>query len=331
MAGLWTLSDPTEWGDMWRMALMAVLLLACVAPTACIADPEPPRLVGPIRVATGNEGGVFSALGGAYVDVLRREFPDVEVTAQPSDGSVENVRSVVSGRAEVGFALGSIAGNGVASGQAGSTSVVALAHLYDNYVQIVVPAGSRIRTIQDLRGTRISVGSPGSATSVMASAVLDVAGIQPGRNIETVHLDLKESADALADGSVDAFVWGGGIPTSAITELHADVGVRLVDLGRAADRIVQLNGELFTATSVPASVYGMDSAVTTVSVPAYLVAPRTMPEAQAYWLTRMLFDGQAELIRAHPEGRRIDLRMAIETYPLDLHPGAERWYREEHR
>ena len=59
-----------------------------------------------------------------------------------------------------------------------------------------------------------------------------------------------------------------------------------------------------------------------------LVVRQDLPEETAFRLTRLLFEHQGEFEDAHEEARRLNLRKAIATYPLDLHPGAERYYRQ---
>ncbi|MEU2913387.1 TAXI family TRAP transporter solute-binding subunit [Streptomyces massasporeus] len=308
-------------------ALTAALLLA-----GCGGSDAPPRPSGEVTVATGNQGGVYAEYGAGFADVIERRLPAASARVLHTGGSVDNLRRVGGGEARVGFTLADSAADAVA-GRApftGRVPVVALAALYDNYVQLVVPADSPVRSVKDLRGRRVSVGAEGSGTAIVAERVLDVAGLSADDDVTGQRLDVRESASALADGRIDAFFWSGGLPTAAITELRRTTPIRLVDLGDVVGALTESYGELYTETTVPAVVYGAQSAVTTVSVPNFLVVRRDMPEAEAYWLTRLLFDGQSRLIRAHPEARRLDRRTAIATYPLDLHPGAERWYRESH-
>lgn len=314
---------------------VARLLAAAVALTmlllaGCTGSDTPPRPTGEITMATGNRGGVYAEYGAEYADLLARRLPDASARVLHTGGSVDNLRRVSAGEARVAFALADSAADAVA-GQPPFTEplpVRALAALYDNYVQLVVPADSPVRSVTDLRGRRVSLGSEGSGTAVIAERILNVAGLSPDSDIAGQRNDVRDSVAALADRRIDAFFWSGGLPTAAITELRRTTPVRLVDLGDVVGALTRSYGELYTETTVPAVVYGEQSAVTTVSVPNFLVVRQDMPDAEAYWLTRLLFEGQPQLIRAHPEARRLDRRTAIATHPLDLHPGAERWYRE---
>ncbi|MBB1261848.1 TAXI family TRAP transporter solute-binding subunit [Streptomyces alkaliterrae] len=310
--------------------LAVAVALTMVLLTGCAGSDEPPRPAGEISVATGNRGGVYAAYGAGYAELVERRLPGVTAPVLYTGGSVDNLRRVAAGEAEVAFTLADSAADAVEGLAPFSrpVPVVALAALYDNYVQLVVPSDSPVRNVTDLRGRRVSLGAVDSGTAVIAERILGVAGLSPDSDVAAERLDVRDSASALADGRIDAFFWSGGLPTAAITELRRTTPVRLVDLGDVVGALARSYGELYTETTVPAVVYGARSAVTTVSVPNFLVVRSDMPDAEAYWLTRLLFEGQRELIRAHPEARRLDRRTAIATYPLDLHPGAERWYRE---
>lgn len=312
--------------------LIAAAVTLMVVLTGCTGSDAPPRPSGEISLATGNQGGVYAEYGAGYADLIERRLPDASARVLHTGGSVDNLRRVGAGEARAGFTLADSAADAVA-GHTPFTRrvpVVALAALYDNYVQLVVPADSQVRSVKELRGRRVSVGAEGSGTALIAERVLHVAGLSLDGDVTGQRLDVRESASALADGRIDAFFWSGGLPTAAITELRRTTPIRLVDLGDVVGSLSRSYGELYTETTVPAVVYGAQSAVTTVSVPNFLVVRRDMPDAEAYWLTRLLFDGQSRLIRAHPEARRLDRRTAIATHPLDLHPGAERWYRQSH-
>jgi TRAP-type uncharacterized transport system substrate-binding protein len=53
-----------------------------------------------------------------------------------------------------------------------------------------------------------------------------------------------------------------------------------------------------------------------------------MPDELAYGLIKALFEAQEELVVINPLARSIDLRAAISTQPVPLHPGALRYFRD---
>lgn len=313
--------------------VVAMAIVAAATAVGCGGAGEPQRTRERVRVATGNDGGVYDAYGRGIVAAVERHLPGRRPSALTTDGSLENLRRLAAGDVDVAFTLADSA----AAAKSGSevfpapVPVVALARLYDNYVQLVVTVGSDIDELADLRGRRVGVGSRGSGTRLVAERILAVARLGARSAVRRAALDITPAADALADGTLDALFWSGGLPTRAISDLRGRVGVRLVDLSGVAAELREAHGDLYSEARVPRSAYGLASVVQTVSVPNYLVVSRRMSDALANDLTRLLFEHRAELERAHPEARRLDVRAAISTYPLDLHAGAKRYYRDAGR
>ncbi|MGH8869123.1 MAG: TAXI family TRAP transporter solute-binding subunit [Actinomycetes bacterium] len=306
-------------------AALAGLLLLVAASPGCGSDDEPS---GRLRIAAGSAGGIYLAYAHALADVTKREMPGVRPSVLSTSASIENLRLLTDGQAEVAFSLADSAAEAVE----GDTPfgrpqpVRALARLYDNYVHLVVPTDSPIRTLADLRGREVSVGPDGSGTELTAARLLTVAGLT--QDTRTTRLGLIDSAEALRTGDVDAFFWSGGLPTPEVTELSQGSGVRLVPLVEMTQQMRNRYGDFYSEATVPASAYGLGESVPTIAVPNYLVVQRSMDDELAYRLTRLLFEQQAALARAHAAGRQLYLRSAISTYPVPLHPGARRYYRQ---
>jgi hypothetical protein len=314
------------------LAILATLAAAAV-PAACSghgAGSLPPSR---LRIATGQVGGVYYAYGGGIMRAVQTDLPQLKVEVLATDASVANLRMLDLERAEVAFTLADTAADAVV-GEWPFTKpidVVALARLYDNYVQLVVPADSTITELADLRGKRVSTGAPGSGTDLVSDRLLAVARLQQDRDVTTINLDIEGSARALRERRIDAFFFFGGIPTPAVAKLNRSMPIRVVQLGDLAPRLADTYSGLYTEAVIPKGPYHLLAPVRTVSVPNYLVVRRDMDPELAYRLTRLLFTRTDYLARAHPEGRRLSARSAISTYPLDLHPGAARWYREARR
>jgi uncharacterized protein len=306
-------------------AALLGLLLVAGAQAGCTGDEGP---AGRLRIAAGSTGGIYHAYAHALSDVSRETMPGLRPSVLTTSASIENLRLVADRRAEVAFTLADSAAEAVhgTAPFARRQPVRALARLYDNYVHLVVRADGPVRELADLRGRDVSVGAAGSGTELTAARLLTVAGL--AERTRTVRLGLLESAAALREGQVDAFFWSGGLPTPTVTELSASPGVRLLPLVGMTQRMRNRFGDFYSEATVPASSYALGESVPTIAVPNYLVVRTSMGDDLAYRLTRLLFDRQPALARAHAAGRQLNLRAAISTYPVPLHPGARRYYRE---
>jgi uncharacterized protein len=315
------------------MAAVLAAVLATALLTGCADDSETPLPAEKLRVATGLDGGVYRVYGSALAHILDRELRPMRVTAVPTEGSIENLQLLDSGRADIAFALADAALLAVEGKSRFSrpVKIAALARLYDDYLQIIVRQDSTLRGIEDLAGKTVSIGAKGSGTAVEARRILRLStvGLRGRGPVKMRSLTLKESTAALIAGDIDAFFWSGGLPSEAIVDLRKEVDIRLLGLPEGTAK--ELDDELYTDAPIPEDVYGKEGAVNTVIASNLLVVRQDLSAEVAYRITRALFGHKRELEKKHPQATRLNLGSATRTYPLKLHPGARRWYREARR
>lgn len=303
---------------MRRRALLAAASTALLA--ACQSDGA--EATGTLRIATGSPGAVYYRYGSAIADLARRYLPHVHASVLSTNASKDNVDFVADGRADVGFTQADIAADSDATRP---RRLNALARLYDDYIHVVVAADGPIIALRDLAGRRVSVGAEGSGTAVTADRVLDVNGV----HVDRAELGLDESVQALRERRIEAFFFSGGLPVSSIGDLARQFPIRLLDLADSVPTLRRRYGDYYAERVVPASTYRGITATVAIGIANYLVVRPSMPEPLAYGVTRLLFDGRDELARAHQAAARLNIRSAISTPPLPLHPGAVRYYRAQ--
>ena len=277
---------------------------------------------------------MYYPYGGGLAKVLNENIAGVRATAEVTAASVDNLKFLRDGQADIAFALAdtvadAVAGRGAFDGA--PVPVASLAVLYSNYTHVVTLAQSGMTSVKDLRGKTVSTGSPGSGTEVIAFRVLRAAGLNPDTDLTRQGLGASESAGALKDGKIDAFFWSGGLPTAAIQDLAHSQGISL-RLLPTADLVPALRaefGELYFPLEIPTGAYrGIAAPVQVVGVANVLVVSRAMPEALAYDITRVMFEKQLELAAIHPEASKLSLQTATAGSPAPFHPGAMRYFRE---
>jgi hypothetical protein len=279
---------------------------------------------------------VYYPLGGVLARLISEELPGVAATAEATSASVDNLKFLQRGEADVAFTLADTLDDAVhgrgAFTDGGPVPVRALAVLYHNATQIVVRPRSGLRRLVDLRGRVVSTGAPGSGTELIALRVLEAAGLDPARDLRRQSLGVGASADALKDGKLDAFFWSGGLPTAAILDLaHTTRGVRLLPCDEVLGALRERYGaSLYGALTVPARTYvGLDGDVVTIGVANVLVARADLSDELAYDITRVLFEKKAALEAVHSEAKNIKLETATSGSPAPFHDGAARYYREQ--
>src|SRR5687767_5776217 len=183
-----------------------------------------------ISIATGGTGGVYYPYGGGLAKILNESLPGIRATAEVTAASVDNLKLIRDGKADIAFTLAdtladAVAGRGSFAGAPSPAATIAV--LYSNYTHLVTLTSSGIARVTDLKGKVVSTGSPGSGTEVIAFRVLRAAGLDPDRDVRRQGLGASESADALKDGKVDAFFWSGGLPTAALQDLSHTSGISI--------------------------------------------------------------------------------------------------------
>lgn len=291
------------------------LLTAATVLTGCGSTVEDIK----ITMATGSEGGVYYRLGNGLADIWSGRLGIVRPQVVATVGSKDNVTRLVNNQAQVGFSQAD-----ALEEVAGSSRLRALARMHDDYLQVIVRADLPVTKLSELSGLRVSIGAEESGVEIIASRLLKSQNVTP----QTQNLGLEESAQWMREGKLDAFFWSGGLPTTRITQLTKELGVRMLDL---KDELPAFREQypVYGSATLPASTYNLQSRpVITLVVRNFLLVTDTMPDDVAEALVRQLFEGQPELVKAHSAARTIEQRSAIETSPVPLHNGAMRYYRE---
>lgn len=288
-----------------------------------------------ISVVTGGTGGVYYPLGGGIANVLTKALPGVQATAEVTGGSVDNLKAVGAGSADVGFSMVD-AGSDALNGKGKFTAklpIRTLAVIYPNVMHVVTTEGTGIATVADMKGKRISTGSPGSATEVMALRVLEAAGIDPDKDIKRERLGAAESVSAQKDGKIDGFLWVGGLPTSSITDLGAtpNVKLKLIDHDDLVAKMNAKYGNLYARTPIAKTIYpGMTADNKSTSVWNVLVVNASMSDQLAYDITKTIFEKRDDLIAVHKEATNIKLdNQSLVNAGIPFHPGSLKYLAEK--
>ncbi len=287
-----------------------------------------------ISIATGAIGGIYNVLGGGMAKLLREKLGGIDVTAETTNASVDNVRLVGTKQADIGFST-SIAivqgtkGEGPFKGV--KYPVAGLANIYPQFLWAVTVEGTGIGSLADLKGKRVSTSNPGSGSELDALNVLTAVGIKVS-DIKRERLPPQQAAEALKDRRIDALLHTAGqrqpawedianTPGTTIKFLNTQVAVKGLerDWGK---------GVYFPLT-LPKGTYKGQGADVPMAAGgnAWFVRP-DLPDDLVYQITKILMENLDVLAKVHSEARNIKLEAAANT-PVPLHPGAARYYREK--
>jgi len=308
------------------------LLAACAA----LALPAVAQEKINLSIATGGTGGVYYPMGGGMANVLSKYVPGMSATAEVTGGSVANLQLIGTGKPYIGLsmtdaALDAYKGEDKFKGK--KVEVRTLMILYPNRMHVVTVEGTGINKMADLKGKRVSTGSPGSATEVMAFRVIEAAGLDRDKDMTRERLGVAESVNAVKDKKIDAFFWVGGLPTAAVTDLASTPGtkIKLIDHAETVAGMNKKYGQLYVEDAIPRATYsGMAADNKQATVMNILVSNANLSDQAAYDIVKTFFDKRADLIAVHKEAENIKLEnQKAAASPIPWHPGALKYFNEK--
>ncbi|QIM19737.1 TAXI family TRAP transporter solute-binding subunit [Leucobacter coleopterorum] len=305
------------------VASLWIVLLAGFALGGCGSVAQS---AGPQVIAGGASTGIYYAYSSGLAEQMRAAGFDI--VAEETGGSVDNLLRVGRGEAMLGFAQADTAADAVAGVGAfkNPLPINAVARVYDEYVQLVVPATSKATQVSDLVGLRVSVGETNSGVMVIADRVLSAAGVAED-SYERREFGLHGSVAALEQGQIDAFFWVGGVPTPGIEVLSQTTPLRMIPIGpETVERMDLGRSSVYRVSDLPLGAYNTSGSVETMMVPNYLVTSSKVPKELVYEATKVLFESSARVSNTVPAVALLDRRQAIFTSPVPLHPGAQKYY-----
>lgn len=309
-------------------AFIAVGLGGVFLPAVVGCTPE--HSADAMTVAGGEQGGFYLEFATLLARSLHRNGVAARATPLTTLGSLDNVQRLLTGEATLALALADTAVDTMA---AHPGRIVALGKVYENYVHCVVREDSDIRAVEDLAGRIVGTGAVGSGTSLTAHRIIAAAGVQlasAGTNRER-ELGLNAGLAALADGSVDALFWSGGVPTAAIARANDEVGLRFIDLAVLIPRLRATYGGIYERILIPENSYRGTPAVGTVGVANLLLCRSDLADGTAGETVRLLVAHAQELIPRSSLGAQfLSPETLINTAGLPLHPAAAAAYRAMH-
>lgn len=285
-----------------------------------------------VTIGTGGMGGIWYPLGGAIAEVLTNAGIGVKATSRATGASQENCRLVASGRIQVGMSMG-VALHQATTGTGqfekdGKLELRTLMNMYPSPHHIVTTVGSGIKTFDDLRGKKVSIGGPSSGDEIMSILILTAAGIDPDKDIKRENLTYTESTMALVDGNIDAAFWNIPAPGAAYLEAAAVRDLRLISIPDAVVKKTVEQHPFMLPYTIKAGTYDkQDYDVHTVADGNYLIVSPNLDEKLAYDIVKTIIENKDKLTMVAKEAENfVPEKASIGIIPF--HPGAAKYFSE---
>lgn len=306
------------------MSRRAFLLATAVLAVGCGIGREPS---GRLRLAAGDPGGMYLAFAELLAKRVQARYPNIAVDVIPTEGTIDNLARIRSGEVDMGLALADVAERDSTTGSAG-TAPVAVARVYENYLQVIVRDFTGAQQLPELQGRRVSFGaarSGGAATSEVLFEAADLKG-----RVEMRTYRLRDALARLADGGIDALVWSGGVPTPAIADLDTELPLRILDIGAYAAGMSDIAGYPYIVRLAPTCGY-VPPGIRSIGVPNLLLCRQDIATDLVAAVVDVVATDAPQLVPPYVRGLQyLDAPSMIQTGLIPLHPGAVGAYRELH-
>lgn len=285
-----------------------------------------------INIATGGTAGTYYPLGGAIAEILNKNIPGMNATAESTGASAANINLLNGGEVDVAFAQNDVSFYADQGTELFADNKIeglkALCTLYPETCQLITLKSTGITSVADFKGKKIAVGAAGSGVEANARQILGAYGLTY-EDIDPQYLSFAEAAGGLKDGNIDAGFITAGFPTAAIQDIAAQHEVVLISIDdQVADKLIA-EYPYYTKVTIPAGTYpNQEADVNSLAVKAMLVVTDKMDEQMAYDIVKAIYSNLDRLAAAHAVGKIITKETAQDGISIPLHPGAEKYFNE---
>ncbi len=315
------------------LAVAASVVAGCGGGGDKKAEDKKPAAQKFLNIATGGTAGTYYPIGGAVADVLNKNIPGANASAQSTGAAVANVNLLKEGKVEIAFLQNDIAYYAVNGAEMFKDkkvpNVLGIATLYPETVQIVTLKKTGIKTINDFKGKRIAVGAAGSGTECNARQIMAAYGITYN-DVKVQYLSFGEAASALKDGNVDVAFTTAGFPTAAIQDIAAQNDVQMIPIDAdKADGIIK-QYPFYTKINIKKGTYAkQDADCPALAIRCMLGVTDKMDEKTAYDITKAIFSNLDRIKQSHSAAAVISKETAMDGMSVKLHPGADKFFKEK--
>jgi TRAP transporter TAXI family solute receptor len=285
-----------------------------------------------ISIGTGGTGGIYYPYGGGVAEIWNKHAKGVRAVAEVTGASVENVKLAHKGETVIGEVMGDVAVDGfkgLTKFKGKKYDILSMAIMYPNLLQIVTLKKYGITNIEQIKGKKISSGSPGSGTNFMAEAVFEALGI-PLDSYKDSRLSFTESANALRDGTIEVGVWSVGPGTSSILDLATTHDIHIINFTPEQQKKILAARKEYSAVDLAGGVYrGVDKAVPTIGVWNVMICQTGLSTDLVYKLVKAIYEHQDYLLKIHPSASYTTPENAVKYSPIPLHPGTIKYLKEK--
>ena len=286
-----------------------------------------------IKIAGGASGGTFFIIASAICKLVNENVPWLDATPEVG-GSVMNVRRIGTEKLKFGMVTTDTAYHGIHGGPEFKNErypdIRAVFSGHVSYWHMFTLEKSGIKTIQDLRGKRVSIGYPGGSVEVVTREILKEYDLVPDRDFKNYYLTHTEVITALKDNTLDAGAILTGAPSGPILDLATTHKVRILPVSPEMQEKIVKKFPYYVKDAFKTGIYpGITEPVPALSIGTYFITHKNTTDEMAYILAKLIGENTKMLGEVHPSGREWNLETVKKGFAIPIHPGALKYFKEK--
>ncbi|MDX2073575.1 MAG: TAXI family TRAP transporter solute-binding subunit [Alphaproteobacteria bacterium] len=291
-----------------------------------------------ITVGTAGVTGVYYPAGGAVCRLMNRGRKEhgFRCAVESTGGSIHNLEAIRKGDLDVGVVQSDMLynaynGTEIFSDVGADQKLRILFSLHPEPFTVVARKDAKIINFDDLKGKRVSLGSPGSGMRATMEDLMKKEGWTEKTFSKVVDIKSSDLSSALCGNEVDAIIYAGGHPNGTIQQLTGACETRLVNVsGPVIDEFIASH-PFYSYATIPGGMYnGNPKDVKTFGVKAVLVANEDLGDDVTYEMVKSVFERLDDFKTLHPVFATLNAdRMVRDTDITPYHEGALRYFKEK--
>lgn len=285
-----------------------------------------------LMMGTATTGGFTYLWGAAAAQIANKYIPSINVTAQITTGGSENVVRIVNGEMPMGIAGSNVVQKFYDGDSAKIKPCKDLRTLWcskPTIFSVIVRKDSPYRTLEDLKGKKVSIGNKGGSACDSILTFLDALG-KGGKYYKLQYLTMNESLNAMRTKTIEAFFTNTADPHTAITEVfEMPGGARFLELPENVISTLLQKVPYLKPTKRPAGTYrGQEEDIVSVGSPYVLVTTKNLPDEIAYEMAKVFDEKYDEWVGIAANVKGSTLESTVKNTYVPLHPGVKKYAEE---
>ena len=327
----------TQWSRSWvscksrmLMNVLAILFVTAIGQANAFEQNF-------ITIGTGGVTGVYYPAGGATCKLLNqtREDHGVRCSAEATLGSISNIRKLRSADVDFGFVQSdwrhhAFHGTSRFAEEGALDSLRSVFSLHPEVATLVVRKDTGFEALNDLNTARVNIGRKGSGSEASWNVLVDTIGWTVADKKNLTHLGSSELADALCAGKIDAYFALIGHPAALIEDTQSLCNIRLIGFDEEAVQLLTGDVPYYSATAIPAGLYGQNDAVPSFGGAASLMTSEKMPDDVVHTVVETVYSNFEDFRKLHPALAQLNpVDLVAQENSVPLHRGALKFFQEQ--